>query len=178
MIYGIAGHGKGEVDHVGGIAKTTTRREIARGVVMQVTCAIYNKKHFWNNTDPSYHRAEISEDLDLAHQQARKNVFPTIDVSSTFQIIVFRPNPDTFYTATCIFICQQCVTINYDSCNLFKPYELKTGVLISKFLRSKMAVKSFEVCGDEADSSDFLYQTQLWQLLLSKNPEIEVFYSN
>ena len=41
-----------------------------------------------------------------------------------------------------------------------------------------MAVKSFEVGGDEADSSDFLYQTQLWQLLLSKNPEIQVFYSN
>ena len=100
--------------------------------------------------------AEISEEnLDLAHQKARKKVFPTIDVSSTVQIIVFRPNSDTFYTATCIFICQQCVANNYDSCNLFKTYELKTGFLISKFLRSKMAVKSFEVGGDEADSSDF-----------------------
>ena len=30
-IYGIAGHGKGEVDHVGGIAKTSIRREVANG---------------------------------------------------------------------------------------------------------------------------------------------------
>ena len=30
-IYGIAGHGKGEVDHVGGLAKITIRREISGG---------------------------------------------------------------------------------------------------------------------------------------------------
>ena len=30
-IYSIAGHGKGEVDHVGGLAKVEIRREIAGG---------------------------------------------------------------------------------------------------------------------------------------------------
>lgn len=28
-LYGIAGHGKGEVDHVGGVAKVAVRKEIA-----------------------------------------------------------------------------------------------------------------------------------------------------
>jgi len=27
-VYGVAGHGKGEVDHVGGIAKVCVRREV------------------------------------------------------------------------------------------------------------------------------------------------------
>ena len=30
-IYGVAGHGKGEVDHVGGLAKVAIRREVAAG---------------------------------------------------------------------------------------------------------------------------------------------------
>ena len=30
-IYSVAGHGKGEVDHVGGLAKVAIRREVAAG---------------------------------------------------------------------------------------------------------------------------------------------------
>jgi len=34
-LYGIAMHGKGEVDHVGGVAKDAVRREIAGGEVFE-----------------------------------------------------------------------------------------------------------------------------------------------
>ena len=30
-VYGIAEHGKGEVDHVGGLAKTAVRKEVSNG---------------------------------------------------------------------------------------------------------------------------------------------------
>ena len=32
-VFGVAGHGKGEVDHVGGIVKVAVRQEVARGQI-------------------------------------------------------------------------------------------------------------------------------------------------
>ena len=34
-IFSVAGHGKGEVDHVGGVAKVKVRREVAAGKKLQ-----------------------------------------------------------------------------------------------------------------------------------------------
>ena len=56
-LYGIEGHGKGEVDHVGGIAKVYARDQISRGVIYQnassIVSSLVNK--FGEKTNPKYH---------------------------------------------------------------------------------------------------------------------------
>ena len=55
-VYGVAGHGKGEVDHVGGLAKVCVRREIAAGEALynsedMVECL---KNKFGDSESPLY----------------------------------------------------------------------------------------------------------------------------
>jgi len=46
-VYGIAEHGKGEMDHVGGLVKTTIRRAVAE-VNFFWRCQRYSSLSFWN----------------------------------------------------------------------------------------------------------------------------------
>ena len=60
-MYGVAGHGKGEVDHVGGIAKVAVRKEICGGEVFQTSQQIvaFLEPKFRDKECPRYHIVEI-----------------------------------------------------------------------------------------------------------------------
>ena len=65
-LFGIAGHGKGEVDHVGGITKVAARQEITKGAVFsnssEITTFLQDK--FRDKEFPKYHITIItSEDI-------------------------------------------------------------------------------------------------------------------
>ena len=62
-IYGIAGHGKEEVDHVGGIAKIAIRREIANGALLAHAeeMVAFLEKKFQDNSEPKYVIEQIQE---------------------------------------------------------------------------------------------------------------------
>jgi hypothetical protein len=61
-IYGVAGHGKSEVDHVGGLAKVEIRRLIAAGSVLtnahEMTDCLNDK--FGTSNHPLYYFKEIA----------------------------------------------------------------------------------------------------------------------
>ena len=69
---GIAGHGKGEVDHVGDVAKVAVRRQIARGEVFLRSKNIveFLRNEFGKKTSPPYHIVEI-EEKPLEEEQKR-----------------------------------------------------------------------------------------------------------
>jgi hypothetical protein len=55
-IYGVPGHGKGEVDHVGGIAKVKVRREVAAGNLLQYSNEMvgFISEKFRDKINPTY----------------------------------------------------------------------------------------------------------------------------
>ena len=93
-IYGVPGHGKGEVDNVGGMAKVAVRRMAAEGQSFHnaedITSALHGK--FKENTSPQYHIKEIKvQDLEIARNKIKKMSFKTVDGSSNFRVMVFKP---------------------------------------------------------------------------------------
>ena len=63
-VYGIAQHGKGEIDYVGGIAKNTLQKAIAeRRLLKNVEqMAGYLETKFASHTHPQYHVAVINQE--------------------------------------------------------------------------------------------------------------------
>ena len=136
-MYGIAGHGKGEVDHVGGIAKVAVRREIAGGAVFQksgeITCFLEEK--FGKKECPNYHIREIAEDsLDEARDEANRNIYKTVDGSSEFHVCIFSPNKTEFKASPRMCMCEKCI-VQYGSCELFMSYELQVVRFLCPFFK-------------------------------------------
>ena len=131
-VFSILGHGKGEVDHVSGLAKVAIRRHVnARGVVLDANdCAVFLQEKFGQADTPAYVIQEISvELLTEMRREARLKSYPImIKGSSRFQVMVFKPNANHFRAANFLCICAQC-RIEYGTCSNFLSYELHTGVL-------------------------------------------------
>ena len=77
-VYSIAEHGKGEVDHLGGIVKTAIRRDIEGGEVL-LHCdhmISFLKSKFSNNENPHYIIKEIKEgDLQIKRDNAKRKIY-------------------------------------------------------------------------------------------------------
>ena len=101
-VYGIASHGKGEVDHVGRIAKIAIQREIANGALLadaEETVAFLEKK-FQDNSEPKYLMEQIHEkELEMAPAKARCYEVQTIKGSSSFQVLVIPQEKKSFLAA-------------------------------------------------------------------------------
>ena len=86
-VFGIAEHGKGEVDHVGGIAKTTIRREIAAGKFFAnaESMVSFLQDKFKKKESPRYIVKEIDEkELNIARSNSKLNMYKAIEGSSKF----------------------------------------------------------------------------------------------
>ena len=72
QVYSIAGHGKGEVDHVGGLSKVTVRREVAAGETLQFSREMVDRLRikFGHKHDPKYDFKDITtEELEQAREK-------------------------------------------------------------------------------------------------------------
>ena len=136
--YGVEGHGKGEVDHVGGIAKVSARGEMTRGTIFDNAAQIVThlQTHFGDKENPEYHIQEVTVD-ELKEERAlrHKKVFKTIEGSSSWQVIVFKPGQSSFSAATRLCVCDQCIN-EYGSCKQFASYELTHETIRDIPLRS------------------------------------------
>ena len=149
-LYGIAMHGKGEVDHVGGVAKVAVRAEIAAGEVFNLSSQIvaFLQNKFGAKESPAYHIVEIKESALKEERDAdRRITFKTIEGSSSFHVMVFSPNATTFKAAPRLCLCDHC-KLDYGSCTLFKSYELKIKELAPTSLRSNVSAAT-ETVGEE-----------------------------
>ena len=168
-VFGVAQHGKGEVDHVRGLAKVAIRREIAAGTFFANAAdmvSFLNSK-FGDKVNPNYCIKEIDcHLLDTERTNARLHKYHTIKGSSSFQIILFTPNSTVLKAASRICICEKCL-LNYGSCSLFHEYSITVQELNKVSLRSNFdvdfeennwpAVNSFilpnSICAIAADTS-------------------------
>ena len=64
-------------------------------------------------------------------------VFPTVDGSSSFQVLIFTPNSNTFRASPYLCSCECCIKQKYGSCPLFEEYELTSMTLIKHAMRSE-----------------------------------------
>ena len=154
-VYRVAGHGEGEVDHVGGVAKVAVRQDIARGSYFanaeEVVSFLHDK--FGEKQFPNYHITEIpTDDLKMLRHSASPLISKTLQGSSSFHLILFKPGAATFKAATRYCICARCQA-EFGSCPLFKEYMLIVEPIYPPSLRSEKLVpvtteeEDFEVAG-------------------------------
>ena len=151
-VYSIAEHGKGEVDHVGGIAKTAIRRDVEKGGFFENAeqAVEFLQLKFHEHCDPSYYVKEIKpETIQHRREKVKLDVYDSIDGSSLFQVMVFTPHED-LRAAQRICLCNDCKK-SYGSCSLFTTYSVNVGKLKGNTLRSAMAM---EISDDNADNED------------------------
>ena len=131
-IWSIARHGKGEVNHVGGLGKVTIRRAIGGGRLIKEFDEMveYLESRFSNKVHLHYVFREIAaEFLKDKQTEDRLNKFRTTDGSSRFQVAVFQPGKSMFYTALYLRICKVCMEKEYGSSSLFEEYDVVIGQL-------------------------------------------------
>ena len=126
-IWSIAGHGKGEVNHVGSLSKVTIRPAIAGGQLIKQADQMvqYLESKYSEKIYPHYRFRDISpkflEDMRMGGLLKK---YTTIDGSSRFQVAVFHPGITTFHSAPHLCICDQCIENEYGSCSEFKNMTL------------------------------------------------------
>ena len=160
--FGIASHGKGEVDHVRGIAKVAVRQQVARGDILSNATEVkdFLCDKFAEKNNSSYHIHELTiEELDAERKRNAKMKYKTINGSSSFQVMVFKPNSAEFRAAPRLCICKKCQE-EYGSCDLFQSYPLITEKYTLASLRSNVLsattftvdkVTASSLCADTAN---------------------------
>jgi len=128
-VYGIAGHSKSEVDHVGGIAKVAVRDEVARGELFTGAREVFAflQAKFGHKENPNYVIRNIEvQELEAERKRTARTVYKTISGSSSFHVMIFSPFADHFRASPCLCLCDACQE-EYGSCSLFNSYELSTS---------------------------------------------------
>ena len=142
-IYSVAGHGKGEVDNVGGVAKVAVRQEISRGAYFSNAAEVVSflEEKFGEKKFPEYEIKEIlPENLEELRASAAKKNFNTVDGSSFFHVIIFQPGASTMKASNRLCICSQC-KFQIGSCASYNEYELQYEDIYPAQLRSSVLQK-------------------------------------
>ena len=94
------------------------------------------KSKFSNNENPHYIIKEIKEgDLEIKRDNAKLKISKQVDGSTKFQVIVFKPNFNSFKAANRLCVCAE-FWIIYGSCSLFQEYYLNVDDLMEIALQS------------------------------------------
>jgi len=105
-IYGVPGHGKGEVDHVGGIVKVAIRKSVAAGetYVNSGEMVDFLIQKFESSKTNYVIRDIACHELDKVRSQFRSKRFTSIDGSSKFQCIIFTPGQQRFLASKLLYM--------------------------------------------------------------------------
>lgn len=77
-----------------------------------------------------------SDDLKHAREKAATLSYRTIEGSSQFHVLIFKPGSNTFRAAPYLCVCNQCLNVEYGSCKVFNDYFLVTSHVKKSVLRS------------------------------------------
>ena len=155
-LFNVTRHGKGKVDHAGGLAKCCTRWYVGTGVWVLGT-------KFAEKPNPKLILKVIDvDDMADSRAEARLKKYLTIEGSDSVQVMVVQPNSTTFKDAFHLCICDQWF-IDYGSCSLFSSHELRTQTLKKIFLASEMEING-QNSNDQAEdvSNDFILADTYW----------------
>ena len=113
-VYRIAGHGKGELDHISGMTKVAVRREVA---AEQSFIHVDDTVEFLEQKFPNHFFDVISaKELEDRQSQDTLLLIKTIDGSSKFQVVVFTSDNKHIKVVRRLCICDS-VLVNYDTCH-------------------------------------------------------------
>ena len=137
-LWSIAGHGKGEVDHVGGVAKIIIKRAISNDFFYENSSDMvqYLPDKFSNNLLYRFLQEVDVKAFEKERAEDSLKVYDTVDGSSTFQVAVFTPNSETFKAASRLCLCDSRLS-KYGSCEMFKTYQLNCTQPKANFLQSQ-----------------------------------------
>ena len=136
-VYGVAGHGKSEVDSVGGTLKIAVRRAVSCGSYFEKSSDIVSfLSSKFGGTKFNLEEVE-TVDLNRARLESNMQRYETVRGSSKFQAIVFKPAMETFKACNFLCFCVQC-SFEYGSCANFKEFKVK----VSPSLASDIIVPS------------------------------------
>ena len=174
FVYRIAEHGKGEVDHVGGLAKSAIRSEITIGGFFSDAEEMVNflPSKFEVIESPKFVVKEIDQKILEETRMANKlKIAQTVDGSSSFQVIVFNPDSTEIKVSERRCICETCKN-NYGTCSLFKSYTMEVTNLKETSLRSSVCnAEAAEI--DDTSINNFDFKAPFVLLLLLKNHLIQ-----
>ena len=103
---------------------------------------------------PPYNVVEIEVGLlNERREAARRKVFNTVDGSSKFHVLLFRPNQTTFKAAPQLCVCDDC-KVSIGSCSLFSDHTIQVGELNPTHLRSEDTRPTGDIGKEAAD--DFI----------------------
>ena len=138
--YGIVGHGKGEIDSVGGHIKNAVRKSIAAGAYILNTddCLAVLTNKFQDYESPNYIFEKIYSEL-LINQRNEANMynFVTVDGSTAFHVLVFSPFQSYFLASNVLCCCDNCLTKNFKDCPNFEPYYPEVTKISKPLTRSE-----------------------------------------
>ena len=124
-VYGCAGHGKNEVDHVGGLSKVCIRTHVSQQnyILNADDCVRFLKGKFESKANPTYDIQEIPKDILQAERlNTKKYRYPTVVGSSQFHIMIFKPNSNILTVSNCVCACGNCLAM-FGECSNF--YQVK-----------------------------------------------------
>jgi hypothetical protein len=139
-VFGIAGHGKGEIDSCGGHMKNPVREAIANKIhITTSTEAVdFLNEHYEHKISPCYDaRLLSSEDLQEERERRLYKKYYTVKGSDSFHVLVFTPNSTTFLASNSLCVCTNCIDMCFERCAKFSRYEPLVGQLSEKATRSK-----------------------------------------
>ena len=101
-IFGVPGHGKNEINTVGGTQKIAIRRAVANRMVFDGAgaCVDFIQQKFADSEAPLYDIKEIyPEQVEMERTSAGKKKYPTVDGSSLIRVMVFKWDSDVIKVA-------------------------------------------------------------------------------
>ena len=103
----VSRHGKGEVDHVWGLAICFAHQYVGTGgKVLNITdCKDFLGTKFVEKPNPKFFLKLIDVDVANSRAEARLKKYLATEVSDSFQVMVFQPNFTTFKAAFHLCIC-------------------------------------------------------------------------
>ena len=140
-VYGIAGHGKGEIDSAGGHMKNAARKGIQMGIEIKNADEVvsYLTSKFDSYSSPSYYFNKIlPNDLMEEREHRRFKKFKTIAGSDSYHVLVFSPGEEKFLASCQLCDCDHCIDMEFNLCSNFKVIEPLVQEMIIRTTRSEV----------------------------------------
>ena len=138
-LYGVAGHGKSEVDGVGAVVKVAVRNAVGKGEYFGYAndCKVFLGDQLKSNVVTYQTDFFDVEELTASREKLKYTRFSTVRGSSKCMVMIFTPNKDSFLASPRICLCKECSSGEFADCEagLFKEYQLSSHVLIKIQLR-------------------------------------------
>ena len=141
--YGVAGHGKSEVDGVGAVVKVAVRNAVGNAL----DCKVFLDVQLKSNVIRYQTDLFDVEELTASREKLKYTKFSTVHGSSKFMVMLVSPGQERFLAGPRICLCDNCSSGKFADCDagLFKEYQLSSNILNQIQLRNADKVPGVDI---------------------------------